>query len=271
MSDSSFEIRIESYIAHLAINKPEKSNALNFSDWMELKKTLDHLSTNPKVRVVIISGNAKNFSAGMDLTTLLQIPQELAAKDENEKQSYLLNFIKQLQSSVSAIEKCTKPVLACIHGACIGGAVDLITACDMRYCSADAYFTIKEIDLGIIADMGTLQRLPKIVSAGVANEWAYTGRKIFADEAKQTGLVNEVYDSKEEMMLAIYELAKQIASKSPKTIRGIKETLRYARAHSIESGLEQIAVHNSKHLINEELMEAMQAQMEKRKPNFKES
>jgi enoyl-CoA hydratase len=161
-------------------------------------------------------------------------------------------------------------VLAAIHGACIGGGVDLICACDMRYCSADAFFSIKEIDIGMTADVGTLQRLPKIIGDGMARELAYTGRKVTGEEAREIGLVNRVFASPDALQAGVMEIAATIAAKSPLSIRGIKEMIVYARDHSVADGLNYIATWNAAMLMSADLKEAMMAGMEKRTPKFRD-
>ena len=177
-------------------------------------------------------------------------------------------MVTKLQQCVSSLEQCAKPVLAAIHSGCIGGGVDIIAACDLRYCTDDAYFTIKEIDMGMVADLGTLQRLPKFVRPAVVTEMAFTGRAVQASEAVDIGLVNARFPTKEAMMEGVLKLAAQIASKSPLSIRGTKEVLQQARDHSVNEGLEFIARWNSSKLLSDDLTESFKAVMEKRKPDY---
>ena len=159
--------------------------------------------------------------------------------------------------------------MAAIHGACVGGGVDIITAFDMRYATKDAFFAIAEIDLGIVADIGTLQRLPKLIPDGIVRELTYTGRRFYAAEAKELGLINTVYEDKDEMLAAVMEIAQTIAEKSPLAVRGAKETLKYTRDHSVAESLRQVATWNAGMLLSDDLTEAMSAYMQKRKPEFK--
>jgi enoyl-CoA hydratase len=162
-------------------------------------------------------------------------------------------------------------VLAAIHNGCVGGGVDLISCTDMRYCSADAYFTIKEIDIGMVADVGTLQRLPKLIgNQGIVREMAFTGRKVLADEALRIGLVNQVFETREAMQAGVREMAALIASKSPLSIRGTKEMLNYSRDHSVADGLNYIATWNAAMLMSSDLTAAMMASMAKQTPQFKD-
>ena len=182
----------------------------------------------------------------------------------------LRRLILDLQDTLTSLERCRKPVLAAIHGGCIGGGIDLITCADMRYCSADAYFTIKEIDIGMTADVGTLQRLPRLIGEGMARELAYTGRKFGAEEAREMRLVNRVFDSREALYAGVREIAATIAAKSPLSIRGTKEMITYARDHSVADGLNYIATWNAAMLMSKDLQEAMMANMGKRAAVFKD-
>ncbi len=189
---------------------------------------------------------------------------------EGRKREKIRQFIKMLQAPIEAIEQCRKPVIAAIHNGCIGGGLDISLACDMRFCTQDAYFTIKELDMGMVADLGTLQRLPKVVNYGFAAEMAYTGRKVSGAEAGARGLVNAVYESAEEMETKVRELASLIASKSPISVRGSKEIIRYSRDHSVPEGLEYMSVWNAAYLFSTDLMQSFQASMTKQPPVFKD-
>ena len=269
MSYTSFEVNIADHVAHVAINRPDKANALHQPAWTELQEIFESFNDNDEVRVVILSGNGKHFCAGIDLELLMSVQQVQSIDCEGRKREKIHGFIKSLQAPVNAIELCKKPVIAAIHKGCIGGGVDITTACDMRFCTEDAYFTVKEMDMGMVADLGTTQRLPKLVSYGFAAEMAYTGRKVYGAEAKDRHLVNECYDTKESMMTAVQELAQLIASKSPLSVRGTKDVLRFTRDHSVEDGLNYISVWNSAFLLSNDLTEAFMASMERRVAVFK--
>ncbi|KAH7331504.1 hypothetical protein KP509_20G036900 [Ceratopteris richardii] len=182
----------------------------------------------------------------------------------------LLNVhrVKRLQAAFTALEECRKPVIAAIHGACIGGGVDLIAACDLRYCSSDSYFSVKEVDLAIVADLGSLQRLPLLIGHGNAMDLALTGRRVSASEAKSIGLVNGVFESKHVMEEQVTALARNIAAKSPLAVVGTKKVLLKSRDTTVSDGLEYVATWNSGMLLSSDLKEAIKAQLQKRKPIF---
>ncbi|MEL6654832.1 MAG: crotonase/enoyl-CoA hydratase family protein [Bacteroidota bacterium] len=265
---TSFLIDITDHLATVSFNRPEKANSLHEQAWEEMPQVFQQLHDDPEVRVIILQGEGKHFCAGIDLSTLMNLQRFNSIPCEGRKREALRKFIFKLQDAISAIEECRKPVLAAIHGACVGGAVDIIAACDMRYCSQDAYFSIKEIDLGLVADIGTLQRLPKILQPGIVAELAYTGRKVEGAEAAAIGLCNRVHEDKEQLYASVRELAATIAAKSPLCIRGTKEMLLYARDHTVAESLNYMTAWNASMLFSNDLMEAFAANMEKRAPNF---
>ncbi len=269
MTYSHFQVSINEKIAHVSINRPQKANALHLAAWEELKAVFETLSTQKEVRVIILSGEGKLFCAGIDLELLMSV-KDLERVPSGQRSEELYTLVRHLQECVNAIEVCQKPVLAAIHNGCIGGGVDIIAACDLRYCSDDAYFTIKEIDMGMVADLGTLQRLPKFARPSVVAEMAYTGRPVLATEACDIGLINRQFDSKEKMMEEVMKIASGIASKSPLSIRGTKQVLRQSRDHSVAEGLDFIARWNSTMLLSDDLTEAFKAIQEKRKSNFED-
>jgi len=179
-------------------------------------------------------------------------------------------MILDLQDTLSSIERCRKPVIAAIHGACVGGGIDLICACDLRYCSADAVFSVKEIDVGLTADVGTLQRLPRLIGEGAARELAYTGRKVGGEEAKELRLVNQCYPDRDSLMRAMRELAATLAAKPPLALRGCKEMITYARDHTVADGLNYVATWNAAMLLSTDLEEALASGKEKRPAKFRD-
>ena len=259
----------EEGVATIQLNRPEKANALNMLMWEELGKAMLWADQEASVRVVLLQGAGKHFCSGIDLMDFSSVVMS-KEKCEGRKRENLRHLIMQLQSNLTAIEACRKPVIAAIHGGCIGGGVDMVVCCDMRYVSAVAYFQIKEIDIGMTADVGTLQRLPHIIGDGLMRELAYTGRKIGAEEAVAAGLANKVFADQGAMAEGVYEIARTIAAKSPLAIRGTKEMLKYTRDHTVADSLNYVATWNAAMLINEDIQEAMMAQMQKRSPQFKD-
>jgi enoyl-CoA hydratase len=265
---SSLALSLDQGIAEIRLNRPDKSNAINDAMWQEIRQAADWADTTPAVRVVILSGAGKNFCAGIDLAMLGSIQQRIAAPEPAQRRAALRQLILDLQDCLTALERCRKPVLAAIHGACVGGALDLVTCCDMRYASADAIFSIKEIDLAMVADVGTLQRLPHLIGDGLTRELAYTGRNVDAEEAQFIGLINRRFATHEELHAGVRELAQRIARKSPQAVRGIKQVLNFSRDHTVAEGLEFVAEWNADHLLSADLNEAIAAQQEKRAPRF---
>jgi enoyl-CoA hydratase len=234
------KITIADHIATLTFSNPDRANSLNEADWAAMKAAFEAVDANDDVRVVILAGEGKNFCAGMDLAVLGSLQSRLAPTPEETK-AQLVAFIEGIQATITAIERCRKPVLAAIQGGCIGGGVDIVTACDMRYCTNNAYFSIKEIDLGIVADIGTLQRLPYILHPGLVAELAYTGRKMFGPEAFTSGLVNCNFPNHETLIAGVTEIARDIAAKPPKVVQGIKNNLLFKREHTTEESLKYVA------------------------------
>jgi len=268
MSYSFFKVSIENHIATVAFNRPEKANSLHLPAWEEMRDIFNEMHLNSDVRVIILAGEGKHFCAGIDLETLMNIQKYNEINCEARKRETLRQFILHLQNTITAIENCRKPVLAAIQNACVGGAVDIISACDMRYCVENAYFSIKEVDLGLVADIGTMQRLPTILNPGLMAELAYTGRKVSGEEAAKIGLVNRVYSTQEQMMDDVQKIAEMIAEKSPVVIRGTKEMLLYKRDHSMADSLDYMATWNAAMLMSNDLTEAFSASMQRRKPVF---
>ena len=263
----AFKVELNDNIAHVQINRPEKYNAMNAPFWSEIVEIFKWIDDTDAVRAVVISGAGKHFSAGIDLMLLASVANELG-KDVGRNARLLRRTILRMQASFNAVDNCRKPVLAAIQGYCIGGAIDLVSACDMRYCSKDAQFSIKEIDMGMAADVGTLQRLPRIIGDGIMRELAYTGRTVEADEAQRIGLVNRVYDDHAALLEGVFAIAAEIAGKSPIAVAGTKEMLGYMRDHRIDDGLEYIATWNAAMLQSTDLRVAVAAHMSKQKPEF---
>lgn len=270
MKNEHFLLSIENHVATVQFNRPDKANALHRPAWEEMKQLFEELDQNKEVRAIILAGAGKHFCSGIDLELLMSFQQLNQMDCEARKREALKEVIQWLQSCVNAIENCRQPVLAAIHKACIGGGLDIAAACDIRYSSQDAFFSIKEIDLGLVADLGVLQRLPKIISPGMVAEMAYTARQVSSEEAQQCGLVNAVFESKDRLLEEVNKIARTISEKSPLVVRGIKQHLLHSRDHSVDEGLQHVANWNAGMLFSNDILEAFQAQMEKRKPRFED-
>jgi len=253
----------------VTLHRPSRGNSFNVDMWNDLREVFAEINRDSAVRVVVLTGGAQVFSTGMDLGVFEDMDK--LAKGEpcpGRLRESLGHVIQWLQDAISGPEKCVVPVIAAVSGHCIGGAVDLITACDLRYCTDDAQFCIKETDLAMVADIGTLQRLPKLIGDMQTRELAYTGRAIGGQEAQRLGLVLRSFASSADMQTAVEATAASIAEKSPLTVRGIKSTVLYSRDHSVRDSLHQVKLHNSAHLHSADLMEAMQAALLKSQPKF---
>lgn len=263
----AFVVELSGNVAHVQINRPEKINAMNAAFWTEIIDIFQWIEDTDAVRAVVLSGAGKHFSSGIDLMMLASVANDLG-KDVGRNARLLRRKILELQASFNAVDNCRKPVLAAIQGYCIGGAIDLISACDMRYAAEDAQFSIKEIDIGMAADVGTLQRLPRIIGDGMLRELAYTGRQFGAEEARSIGLVNRVYADQESLLAGVFEIAHEIAAKSPIAVTGTKAMISYMRDHTVNDGLEYVATWNSAMLQSNDLRVAIAAHMSKQKPEF---
>jgi enoyl-CoA hydratase len=264
----TLSVSLQDGIATVSLNRPDKLNAMSAAMWQEIRQAFEWVDATPQARVAILQAEGRLFCAGIDLAMFADIAPKEAATCEGRRRETLRKQILELQDTLSSLERCSKPVLAAIHGGCIGGGVDLVTCADMRYASSDAYFTIKEIDIGMVADVGTLQRLPKLVGQGITRELAYTGRKIGAAEAKEIGLINRVFDSADALRAGVREIAATIAAKSPLSIRGTKEMLNYARDHTVGDSLNYMAVWNAAMLQSADIQEALSAAQSRRNPSF---
>ena len=263
-------VGLKNRIANIQLNRSDKANAINATMWKELKDIFDWVDGTPEVRVAVLSGQGKHFSAGIDFEFLSAIYNEVSQLSEGRRQERLRQIIIGLQDSVTAIERCRKPVIAAIHGACIGGGIDLITACDIRYATVDARFSIKEVDLAIVADTGTLQRLPRIIGDGLFRELAYTGLEFDGVKAHSMGLVNKVFADQTSLLGGVRELAIEIAAKSPLAIRGIKEILIYSRDHTVAEGLNHVATWNTAIGLSKDVQEAVTAYLQDRCAEFED-
>ena len=239
---STLEIEIDGAIASVALNRPEKANSMNAPMWAELQSVFTFCDTTDAIRAVILRGQGKHFCAGIDLEMLTELKADSEPARAAER---FRREILRLQGNLSAIADCRKPVIAAIQGACVGGGLDIASCADLRYATNDARFSIKEIDVGLVADVGSLQRLPRLIGDGLLRELAFTGRMMGADEAFAAGLVSGVLESQERLASRVGEIAQTIAAKSPLAIRGIKQTLAYGRDHGLADSLDYVATWNS--------------------------
>lgn len=265
-----FRVEKSAAVATVYLANPQKRNAMGPTFWDELPQVFAALDADREVRCIVLAADGPVWTAGLDLVGILpRLQSEQGGRIA--QQQHLLRFIQTLQDAISAVERVRQPVIAAIHGKCIGGGVDLITACDLRLCSADAVFSVREVRIAIVADIGTLQRLPRIVGEGNARELCYTGDDIGAEHALRIGLVNSIHAERDALLVAAQALATRIAKNSPLAVQGTKSAMVQAHADSVRSGLAHVALHNTAFLISDDLSEAMAAFMEKREPSFKGS
>ncbi len=269
MAYSAIKLEITDNIAHLVFNRPDAMNAMNRDMWREIPDAIREIDVDASARVIVISSTGKHFTAGMDLSVFGQ-PGPYKDAEIGRRRAHLRQDILRLQECFTIFERARMPVIAAVQGGCIGAGVDMITACDMRYATADAFFCIQEINIGLTADVGTLQRLPKIIAPGIARELSYTGRRMPAHEAKACGLINEVFATHAEMLTGVMAVAREIANKSPLAIAGTKEMLNYARDHSVADGLNHNATWQAGMFYSQDTREAMLARTEKRDPKFED-
>jgi enoyl-CoA hydratase len=251
------------------LNRPEKKNAMNPPAWKETVPIFDDLDKDPEIRVVIIAGKGPCFTAGIDLINMVPEVPEIMNNDQKGGIKWsLLPKIYKLQDTMSCIEWCRKPVIAAVHGYCIGAGLDMITACDIRLCSEDAVFSLREAAVGFVADVGVLQRIPLIVGQGIARELAYTAKNIDAGRAKEILLINEVFKDRDELMKEAEKMAMEIAENSPLAVQASKNVLNYGIGKPIDDSLKYVASVSSNIIPSDDLIEAFTAFSEKRKPKF---
>lgn len=269
---SDFEtlhVEIDQAVATVSLNRPTKANAMNMPMWVELEECFKQFDQSPEVRAIVLTARGKHFCAGLDLSIFEDLVNATGSDAARRAEQIRLQVLG-LQANLTAVEQCRKPVLAGIHSSCIGGGVDMVCCADMRFCTEQAYFSIKEIDMGMTADVGTLQRLPALVAPGVVRELAYTGRRFNAQEAQRLGFVNAVYADQEALLQAVHEIAHEIAKKSPLAIRGTKEMLNYARDHSVSDALNYIATWNAGMMSAEDVTRAITSQVDGSTPEYKD-
>ena len=259
-------------VATVWMNRPDKLNAMNQEFWEGLPTILAALGDDDDVRAIVIAGRGPAFSVGIDLEMFGDVDlsgAKAAGASPAAQNTELYHLIKRMQDSVTAVERCPKPVIAAVHGYCLGGALDLITACDIRLASEDVVISVRETKLGMVADVGTVQRLPRIIARGPANELLYTGKDIGAERAMAIGLVNDVLGSVDELHAAAHTMAVEIAANSPMVVRGLKQVMRAGEGRTIDEALDYMAVWNAAFIRSDDFAEGIAAQLERRSPDFK--
>ena len=254
-------------VAQVTLNRPKKLNAMNIKMYEEILSTFTQLEANPDVRVIVLTGNEKSFCAGMDLFDFQKLDSE--SSDPGRKALAFQRVVKKLQDPINSVADCGKPVIAAVSGYCIGAGVDLLSACDIRYCSNNTTVSVREVVIGMAADIGSLQRLPKIVGN---NSWirelVYTGKNVTGKEATEFGLFSKIFNSYDEVLRAALDVAKEISEKSPVAVVGCKKILEYSRDHSVQDGLEFVRNWNSFATQSSDFYNAIMGQIQKKKPEF---
>lgn len=263
-----FNITIEDKVAHIQMSRPDALNTMSTKFWNEIKAIVKEIDSEALARVMVISSTGKHFTAGLDLASFAG---ETIVSKQNDRYIVAEKFrsdLKIAQSAFNVIEDARTPVLFACQGGVVGGGIDMITAGDIRWCTKDAWFCIQEINIGMTADVGTFPRLQRFIPEGWVKEMAYTGRRLNAEKAKEIGLVNDYFDSQEEMIEYVLKTAREIASKNPLAITGSKVLINYGRDHNTADTLDYIAVWNAGMLPLPHIQEAMVAKSEKREPVF---
>ncbi|MGD1955441.1 MAG: crotonase/enoyl-CoA hydratase family protein [Sphingomonadales bacterium] len=269
MTYTTLDLSVDAAVATVRLNRPDALNTMTPEFWEEMVTVFGEIESRSDIRCVVIASTGRHFTAGLDLKSFADL-QSNPELDIGRQREAFRRKVKEMQESFSVIDRCRVPVIAVIQGGCIGGGVDLVTACDMRVMTDNAYFTIQEINIGIVADVGTLQRMPDQVPPAILRELAYTGRKFGAEEAARYGFVNAVADTHEAALETAYTLAKDIAAKSPLAMTGIKSVLNYSRDHSVASSLDYVATWNAAMLQGDDPEAAMRAVMTKQQATFKD-
>lgn len=268
MTYRSLTVSIDNHIALVTLNRPAELNTMNVDFWKEFPAAIRHIDESAEARVIILTSTGKHFTAGMDLGVFMN-PKNISLQgDPGRSAENLRRLVLQLQDAFSVLENVRIPVLVAIQGGCIGGGVDMVSAADCRYCTEDAFFCIKETDLGMTADLGTMQRLPHLIPQGMIRELAYTGAKLSAQRAKEIGLVNEIYPDHEAMLKAVHHIATEISKRSPLAIAGCKEMINYARDHSVRDSLNYMAAWQSGMFRPEDMMKSFAAKAQNTDPDF---
>ncbi|MDF1686488.1 MAG: enoyl-CoA hydratase [Parvibaculaceae bacterium] len=262
-----FDVEIKNNIAHVVLKRADELNTMVKEFWSELPEIITDIDTNARARVIVISSTGRHFTAGMDVSVFAK-KESKVKRELGRVRAGFITTVKQLQESFNCIDRARIPVLMAVQGGCIGGGVDFASACDVRYATKDAFFTIYETKIGMTADVGTFPRLPNLMPQGLVRELAYTGRRMYADEANTQGFVTKVFENQEEMLAGVMAIAEEIAENSPLAVQGCKEMINYARDHSIDDGLDYIAVWQTGMFQTADMAEAFGAKAENRKAEY---
>ena len=268
MTYACFTLEIADHIAHIRFNRQDKANSMTMEFWKELPEAIDRISNDAEARVIVISSEGKHFTSGMDVSVFMSGALDADGPNTHVSAEAFRYKIKALQQSFSCLERARQPVLAAIQGGAIGAGVDLVTACDCRYASEDAFFAVQETAIGMTADVGTFPRLVRLIPEGWARQMAYTAERLPAAKAKEIGLVNEVFETHEALLDGVMAIARKIAAHSPLAVSGCKTMANYARDHSTADALDYVSVWNAAMLRPDDIKEAFIARGEKRAPVF---
>jgi enoyl-CoA hydratase len=276
MAYTCFDVETKDKIAHVRLNRPDALNTMTREFWGELPRIINQISDEGEARAIVLSSTGRHFTAGMDIGVFTgggmgmggQASGGQASTEMGRQRANVRLAVLHLQETFSCLEKARMPVIAAVQGGCIGGGIDMISACDMRYATADAFFCIQEINIGITADVGTLQRLPKIIPEGIAREMAFTGNRIPAQRAREVGLINEIFEDHDALLEGVTKIAAGIAERSPLAVWGSKEMINYARDHTVADSLNYIATWQTGMFQPTDMLEAFKAKGEKREPVY---
>lgn len=269
MNWTRFGLDRRDHVGVVRFNRADRANALDLAMWSELRQVFEWVAEQPDIRVVVLAGEGAHFCAGIDTSLLMQVSSLIKDDCTGRQHEKLRKLILSLQAAVSSLELCSKPVIAAIHGACLGGGLDIALAADFRFAASGSQFGVKELDWGMVADVWALQRLSRVVGEGVAREMALTGVTYSAEQARSMRLVNSVFPDVDALMAHALEVARGIAEKSPLAVRGIKEVMNFSRDHSVADGLNFVATWNAAMLLSDDLQKVAQASISRQKPDFK--
>lgn len=267
MEFETLDISRDGYVTTVTLNRPDRLNAMNAAMFREIGEAFRWIDAETDTRAVVLAGNGKHFTAGLDLKENAEVFDNSKGDPARIREKFRRHVL-YLQDCFTAIEECRAPVISATHGACVGAGIDVISACDIRVASKDCFFSIQEINVAIVADVGTLQRMPYLLPNGILRELAYTGRKFFVDEAEKYGFTNHITDDRESAIAKATEIAKEIASKSPLAVSGTKAIINYSRDHTVKDSLDYVATWNSGQLMGEDLMKAATAVMTRQTVEF---